>query len=246
MWKPFTIVGDNHGDMEDKEAVKIFHKFVKDYQPTIRIHLGDNWDFRPLRSKASKIEQLELMMPDFKQGIEFIKKYRPTHFLRGNHDERLWDLAKRNEGMLSEFADRLVHNIEYILKQFKAPILPYDKRNGVLQIGKLRVIHGYTHGVNAAKRSAEAYGSVIMGHVHSTQTSSIPGLDYRVGRSNGCLCRLDMEYSRATMASLAHNHGWAYGIINSNTGEYGIWQAENINGLWMFPKDIKIMKGENR
>lgn len=241
-WDKFVVFSDNHGDMVHPGAKRVVKSFLKSWQPSIRIHAGDNWDFRPLRRKASDEERRELMRSDFDAGMDFLKLMQPTHFLRGNHDERLWDLAKDHNGILSEYAGTLVEEASVLLKSMKTKMLPYDKRAGVLEIGKLKVIHGYAHGVNAARRSALAYGSVLMGHAHSIQSSSIEGLENRVGRIIGCLCVLDMEYSRATMASLVHRHGFAYGVIDRKTGEYHVSQAESINGTWIVPTDMKEIK----
>lgn len=235
-------MSDNHGDMRDPSAIRAAKSFLADWKPTIRIHGGDNWDFRPLRRKASEEEKREALRHDFDEGMKFLRILKPTHFLRGNHDERLWDLAKQNNGILSEYARSLVSEVNEFIESNEIQMQPYDKRYGVLEIGKLRCIHGYAHGVNAARRSALAYGSVLLGHAHSIQSSSIEGLDNRVGRIVGCLCILNMEYSRATMASLVHRHGFAYGVINKRNGEYHVWQGESINGTWLLPSDVKILR----
>lgn len=238
-WDNFVVAADNHGDMQDLEAVGKFQNFLGLWKPSIRVHAGDNFDLRAIRRGAGEEEKREAMKADFDAGTEFVKMMRPTHFLRGNHDERLWDLAKAKRGFTSDYAEERISEFEKLLRKLRCKMLPYDKRAGVLEIGKLRVIHGYAHGVNAARRSAQAYGSVLLGHAHSIQSSSIEGLDNRVGRIIGCLCRLNMEYSRATMASLVHRHGFAYGVIHSKTGLYQVWQAESINGKWLLPSDIK-------
>lgn len=240
------MVGDIHGDMQDASAVQAMFEFRDIWNPEIRIHVGDNWDFRPLRIKASEDEKREKMEQDFDAGMEFLVNYQPTHFLRGNHDERLWDLASANRGILSEYAVSLTETIEKCLRTIKCPMLPYDKRDGVLEIGKLRAIHGYACGVNAARRSALAYGTVYLGHVHTDQEATVEGIDRRIGRSIGCLCKLNMPYSRATMASLSHSHGFAYGVINKKTGEFAGWQARNINGIWVMPQDIVVIKSQDR
>lgn len=238
-WSRFVFVSDNHGDEISTHASKAFLKFLKDWKPKIRIHGGDNFDFRPLRRKASEEEKRELMRSDFDAGMKFLDELQPTSYLRGNHCERLWMLAHENRGIISEYATSLIGDIEKSLKSMRCKMLPYDKRDGVLHIGKLRAIHGYTAGAMAARRSALAYGSVLMGHAHSIQSSSVEGLDNRVGRICGCLCNLNMEYSRATMASLVHRHGWAYGVINDRTGEYQVWQAEEIGGKFIVASDTK-------
>jgi predicted phosphodiesterase len=236
-WDRWAIFSDNHGDCQDPKAIRAATKFLDLWKPTIRIHAGDNWDFRPLRRKASEEEKRELMRADFDAGMKFFKVFKPTHFLRGNHDERLWDLAKENKGIMSEYARSLIAEAKNTLDKFGSKMLPYEKRKGVLKLGKLRVIHGYCHGVTAARRSAQAYGSVFMGHAHSIQSSSIEGLDNRVGHIIGCLCLLDMDYSRATMASLVHRHGFRFGVIHRKSGIYQSWQAESINGTWIIPTD---------
>ena len=45
----FVAFGDNHGDMADDEATDALCEFIKDYKPTVRVHLGDCFDFRSLR-----------------------------------------------------------------------------------------------------------------------------------------------------------------------------------------------------
>lgn len=242
MWDRFVFMTDNHGDKQDPKAIKIASKFLGLWKPTIRIHGGDNWDLRPLRRGAGEEEKRESMTSDFEAGEKWLKIMKPTHFQRGNHDERLWDLAAENRGPLSDHARYLITRADKIFKGYETRVLPYQKRTGVLTIGKLRTIHGYAHGVNAARRSALSYGTVLMGHAHSIQSSSIEGIDNRVGHIVGCLCLLDMDYNRATMASLVHRHGWRYGVIHRKTGVFFSWQAEEINGIWVFPSDIKEIR----
>ncbi len=198
-WDRFAIFSDNHGDSEDPAAVAAASKFLSIWKPAIRIHAGDNWDFRPLRRKATEEEKQELMRQDFDAGLNFLKMFKPTHFLRGNHDERLWDLAKANKGILSEYAKSLIAE---------------------------------------AQKSLDKFGTKML-HAHSIQSSSIEGLDNRVGHIIGCLCLLNMEYSRATMASLVHRHGFRFGVIHRKSGIYQSWQAESINGTWIIPTDTK-------
>jgi hypothetical protein len=245
IWQNFIIVGDNHGELEERSATDAMFKFVKDWQPKYRIHLGDNWDFSPMRSKVGETEAHENIGGDFKAGMEFLEKFKPTHFLRGNHDERLWEFSHR-KGMLGEYTRSLVVTAEDYLRKIKCPMLPYDKRLGVLQFGHLNVIHGYSHGLNAVRTAAQTYGSVVQGHIHSTQTAVIPALEYRVGRSIACLCELDPNYTLRTIGFLNHAHGFGYGIINTRTGEYQIWQAEGINGMFILPSETKIYETSER
>ena len=239
-WDRFVFGSDNHGDQVDKSTVKVFHKFVEDvWKPSIRIHGGDNWDFRALRKGASKEDQEEKLYEDFEAGLDFIEEFRPTHFLRGNHCERLWDLLEKGHGPLADLAGILVETVNDTMAELNCKMLPYNKRDGLLIVGKLKAVHGFGNGgLHAARKLAQVYGSVLSGHFHSIQIASIEGMDNRVARVCGCLCNLDMDYNRAHLGSLMHRHGFVYGVINKKTGEYHCWQAEDINGHWVLPSDI--------
>lgn len=239
----FIIAADNHGDMGNKKAIETLLKFNDIWKPSIRIHAGDNWDFRPLRAAAGDEEKREAMNSDFEAGMLFIERFRPTHFCRGNHCERIYSLRDKpnRSGPLRDHAGNLIAQFEKLAFKFGTKILPYDKRKGVLEIGKLRVVHGYAHGITAARRMAQVYGSVIFGHIHSIQSHSIEGIDNRIGRAIGCLCELDMDYNSTQLASLVHRHGFGYGVIHRKSGLYQFWQAEEIGGIWHFPSDITIL-----
>jgi predicted phosphodiesterase len=234
--KRWMAVSDSHGDMIDPDAAKIALEFAKYFKPDIRVHLGDVFDFRCLRGKASEDEKNESMQVDIEHGLQFIKEYNPTAILRGNHDERLWDLATKSNGNLRQLSSLLIDQILDTIGD--VPMMPYHKRDGVYRIGKLKMIHGYHSGITAAKQAAMVYGSVIMGHVHSIDHQPIPGIEARMGRSIGCLCRLDMDYNRAQPQTLRHAHGWAYGLLYGS-GQYTCYQAEKLSGRWVLPTEFK-------
>lgn len=165
-FQKFVVCSDIHGDKQDASAVKAFFNFCKSYKPQIRVIAGDLWDFRAIRNKASEEEKRDSMIEDFRMGMEFMRRLVPTHFLRGNHDERLWDLAKLDKGLVSDYAKEGVSQIEAYLKSIKCTMLPYDARLGVLRLGHLKVLHGYFCGQNATRQHALVYGSCLFGHVH--------------------------------------------------------------------------------
>lgn len=241
MWEPFVVAFDSHGDMQSKSTVKAFLKFCDLWKPKYRIFGGDNWDFRPLRGKATDEEKRESMKKDFEAGMDFIKKFRPHFFIRGNHDERLWELAERGDGVRSDYAQLGIKEVEKELKAMSCRMLPYHKRDGVLRIGHLKVLHGFFCGVYAARQHALVYGSCLFGHVHDVTEHSIPGLERRVARCGGCLCTLDFPYAARTPNTLRQSQGWPYGVINSRTGEYIVWQAERINGHYITAHGVIVL-----
>ena len=237
--KRFIFCSDLHGDMQDPAAVAALFRFVKEFKPQIKIFGGDLWDFRAIRKGASEDERHESMAKDYEAGVEFLKQLQPHYFLRGNHDERLFELAAHGKGIVGDYAQKGVLEIQKITKQMGARMLPYNTRDGILRIGKLKMLHGFHSGINAARQTALVYGASIFGHVHTIDEHSIPGLDRRVARSAGCLCKLEMEYNSRTPSALRHSHGFCYGVINEKTGAYNVWQAEEINGKWILPTGFK-------
>ncbi len=237
-WKKFIGGFDLHGDKADPKASSKILEFCEIWKPDIRWFGGDLWDFRQLRNGASKEEQQESMKADFEAGMDWLQKFRPDYFVRGNHDERLWELAEKQDGVRSDYAALGVAKIEAHIKRSKCKMLPYHKRDGVLRLGKLKILHGFFCGVYAARQNALVYDSCLFGHVHDVAEHSIPKLKRTVARACGCLCDLDMEYAARTPNTLRQAHGWPYGVIHDRTGEYHVWQAEEINGHYMIPSDI--------
>ena len=233
-WEKFAFVTDVHGDMQDSASVTAFHKFCAMWKPTVRVCGGDAWDFRAIRKGASEEEKRDSMTRDYEMGWEFLEAFKPTVFLQGNHDMRLFDLAKEDRGVVSDFAAMCVKDINRKLTAMKCKSLEYDRRRGVFELGKLRMVHGFGGGGKTMARThANAYGHVLMGHSHAIDYFSSPSLDGRFGMSVGCMCDLDMGYLHSSIGSLAHANGWAYGAVNTRTGDFKVWQAEKIAGKFV-------------
>lgn len=236
-FKRFMVGFDVHGDQQDVEANRVFFNFSKIWKPEIRVCGGDLFDFRPLRRGASSEEQHESLREDLKQGKAWFNQFKPTHYLRGNHCERLWELAENGNGIAADFAGEGVREIEAMVAHHKCTMLPYHKRDGVLRLGHLKIIHGFACGIYAARQTALIYGSTLFGHVHTIDEHSIPGLDRRVARACGALCKLDMSYNSRMPNTLRQANGFAYGVI-APSGLYHVWQAESVEGKWMLPSDF--------
>ncbi len=238
-WTKWVFVSDTHGDQIDPAASEAFFKFLKLYKPEIRIHGGDFLDVRPFRRGADEEEKRESMLVDLKCGREFIEQLKPTHLTLGNHDIRLWDMAEASKGPLSDFSTQIVSELEELFRSIGCnTVIPYDKSK-ILEIGKLKCVHGFAHGVTAARKMASVYGSILFGHTHSIQSHSVEGLSNRVAMNTGCLCKINMDYNRANLGSMSQRHGWAYGVLDNKTGEYQAWQAQDINGRWLFATNFK-------
>lgn len=237
-WERFIFATDLHGDHQDTRTVDALFRHMAEFKPKHVIFGGDLWDFRPLRRNASAEEKRESMAGDYAAGLRFFRHFfshgRNRVYLRGNHCERLWELAERGDGILSDHAQHGVTQILSEAKGLDVHTKPYHKRDGVYTLGHLKMLHGFFHGVNASRQHALVYGACLFGHIHQVSEYSIPGLEPRTARAVGCLCSLDLPYASRTPSTLAQRHGWAYGAVNSKTGAYFVRQVEVINGTYSF------------
>lgn len=244
-WKRWIAAFDVHGDMQDREAVRVFHEFTeKHWKPHIKILGGDLWDFRCIRSGASPEERADSVTADYQAGLEFLTRFKPHVFLRGNHDERLWEMAARTQGdsMIADYCMSGVMEVEALMRKIKCDMRPYHKNKGVYKMGHLRVLHGFRSGQTACKLTCMDYGcSTLHGHIHSVDMWSAPGIDRRVGWSSGALCQVDMPYNARQPLTMRQNNGFAYGEVNEKTGEFSVNLAERINDEWcLYTKPMRL------
>lgn len=242
--KRFVVVGDNHGDMADQASVAALMEFIKDFKPEIRVHVGDNYDFRNLRKGASDDEKAASLQDDWDAGTDFIRKFfdggKENHFLLGNHDARIYNFAGSATGVLRDYANDGIKQLERTVAQCKAKQLPYDSAFGVLKIGKLTMIHGYHAGVGACRAHAAVYGNVLFGHVHTQESSPVSALEPAEAQSIGCLCVRDMDYINSKTGKLRWAQGWAYGLLHGD-GSYTLSTTRKINGRFTYATQFKTV-----
>ncbi len=241
-WKRWVGGYDIHGINQHRPSNEAFFRFVAHWKPHYRICGGDVWDFKQLRKKADAYEKRESMAQDVAEGQLWLERFKPTVFLRGNHDERLWDLAEQGEGVVADYAKVGVARLERVVNKLRCQMYGYNKRTGVYHLGSLKFIHGYLTGVTAARRTALIYGSVVMGHGHGIQSATIESVEQRSGFMCGCLCELELGYNRAHAGTLNHENGWCFGVTNTRTGSFQYWQARRIDGVWVVPSTLEIIE----
>lgn len=242
--KKFVFATDLHGDMQDPSTVLALYDFIKIYKPDVRIFGGDLFDFRNFRKGASPEEREMSLRGDIEMGLEFLRKFKPHVFLRGNHDERLWDSAKNGKGVLKDWCELAVGQITNRVNFISCKMLPYCKRKGIYQLGPLRFVHGFNSGVNATRATAMVYapegGAVLHGHNHAFSTHTISKLKRTEGIGIGALVQLDMEYNRAHTAGLMHGNGWAYGFVDKK--EWEVFTAKRgEDKKWRIATNIKMI-----
>lgn len=239
-WEPFVVGFDIHGNEQDPKTNAAFFDFVSQWKPKHRIIGGDLWDFAALRKGASDSEKRISTKDDFDAGMRWIDAFKPTAFVEGNHDVRIRKLAEKGTGALQDFAKERVEDIRRKLDKLHCAWRPYNNKENVYEVGRLRVVHGFGSGLPALQRMGVAYGSVLQGHEHIVYTMPIGRYDsVSVVRVCGCLCRLNLEYAETGFASLRWQHGWPYGYVNSKTGNYVVFQAEEVDGKWFYPEKVR-------
>jgi hypothetical protein len=238
----FIVAADNHGDMVCKETADALWSFMGDFKPEIRVHAGDLHDLRNLRRGATDDEKAGSLEDDWNAGFDFAERFfkggKENHLLFGNHDCRIEMGLESWTGVKRDYAGQMIKQRDYNLRKLKVKAYPYDSRKGVLQLGHLRVVHGYHCGVSAAAQHARIYGNVLFGHVHSIESYQVPGLDQREARAIGCMCNVDMGYINSKTAKLRWANGWAYGHLFPD-GTYQLFQARKINGRIYAANEIK-------
>ena len=130
-------------------------------------------------------------------------------WLRGNHCQRLWDVAESEagDGLKRDAARKGVEELDDLCKEYRIKTYPYSKRTGLHREGKLCFLHGYAAGVSALRKTLQSYGeNIIMGHTHTIQSVSVEGLTPKQGWVAGCLCQLDYEYNRSMLGTLNHEN----------------------------------------
>jgi hypothetical protein len=232
----FCFISDTHGDHLDKPVYSIFREWMKSWKPTIRIAGGDHFDFRWLRSRASDNEKAEEIQADITAGLDFIRDYKPTHFMYGNHDDRLNRAKESYIGAVKGLGIHIQEEIDHALGSAK--VYPYCKRNGVLRLGDVNFIHGFGSGIGSVRRAGLVYGRVVQGHIHSVENIPVERHERGFAMAAGCMCKLDLGYNAAHLAALRQQHGWCYGLIRPN-GKTIVWQAHENGGAWILPSEMK-------
>ena len=242
--KKFIFATDLHGDMQDPKVVSALYDFTKIFKPDIKIFGGDLFDFRNFRRGASPEEREMSLRGDIEMGLEFLKKFSPHVFLRGNHDERLWDSAKNGKGVLKDWCELAVNQITNKVKLIQCQMLPYDKRKGIYDLGPVRFIHGFNAGIYATRSTGLIYapegGAVLHGHNHAFGNHTISKLKRTEAFGVGALVKIDMDYNRASPNGLMHGNGWAYGYVDGK--EWEVYTAKRGGDKkWRVATNIKVI-----
>ena len=127
-WKRILAVGCSHGLHADPKALAAVLKFRDSYKPAHVVHLGDFIDTTAFRSGAKgSSDESEPVQPDVDGGLDFLEKLRPTLTLAGNHEARLWRLAKSPNAIIAHCATTVIGEIHDTCKSLKSEFVGYTQ-----------------------------------------------------------------------------------------------------------------------
>jgi len=241
-YKRFLVCADNHGGLVCPNAAKTLMDFSKQWKPHYRIHLGDVWDFAPLRHGASQEDKACGIKEDYELGWTFLEEFKPTHLTLGNHDDRIWMHTERGpDGVLRERCQELAAEAEDKFRKMRIQFVPYhvDK---YLQMpeGGPKLIHGFKANMYPAKAHFLEWGDVLFGHVHKPDFYEARHIDGGKAFALGCLADIKrMDYAKRMPTRLGWRNSFVYGLINTRTGKWHAWTVtKEQSGEWVSPHGI--------
>jgi hypothetical protein len=244
-WTKFVFFSDNHGDMQDDDTCNALVKFIKDFNPDIKVHGGDGFDIRSLRKNAIGAEEYNSMDNDILVGLEFIRRTKPDVYLYGNHEHRLFkSIESTGNGIIRDYCKRIVRDIEHELRMNGCKlILPYHAEEGVYEMGPISMCHAYSVNQNSVREHAIHYspkgGATLIGHLHTIMQANAKRHGGVVGFCGGCLCnKRKMGYATTHLNTSSWGNGWLYGWVKGNN--WKVLQAHKVGGKWLAPIDFRL------
>lgn len=198
------VLSDLHFPFQDDRALAIPMKYGKDTQPDIIHLLGDVLDCYSLSRFSKDPARHNTFQADLDATHSWLKVLRATCpnariiYTEGNHEDRL---PRYLRDKCPELASVRANQIPLLLKLSSLEIewVKYDKP---YRMGHLTFCHGgqvlRPHSAYTARGIVERVGgSVIQGDTHRLGAYHVTRWENdHAGWENGCLCRLDPEYTK--------------------------------------------------
>jgi|TARA_Y100000401_G_C8315243_1_gene222054 hypothetical protein len=244
MIKTALVTPDKHFPIHCPKALKVLLKCITMAKIDIYIDLGDTgeWElFSNHHWKEVEKPPPHILNPMRKKQVKVVNKYmdmiddaldkvgcKERHFLQGNHEVWLDNVAKREDR--PEYFTKTALKIEE--RGYK--YYPYNQRE-VLEIGKMLFTHGkYTVTYHSAKH-VNTYGKNIMyGHTHDLQRHTITKYKKTWSAwSMGCLKDITKDEDWLKGKPVNWNHGFAL-VHFFKDGTFIVEVIEIVDGKTVF------------
>ncbi len=183
--------------------------------------------------------------------VEFIKDYKPTVYLMGNHEHRALALQySSGSALVRDYCADLYARIKTAAKSCGAKtILDYHAEKGVYRLGPVAFVHGYAHGVNATPEQGRHYadrgGALIHGHTHTLSQVNLTKAEGGAAFSAGCLCQKDaMAYASHRLATSRWGSGFAAGWVDGK--DWKVWLVHRVGSRWVWTTDLKVFTPKSK
>jgi predicted phosphodiesterase len=237
-YERFIAISCSHGKYADDTAVDAVLKMREKWNPSIVVHLGDWCDTTAFRSGAvGSSDESEPVAPDIDGGLSFLRKYRPTHVLDGNHEDRIPRMLSHRNALVAYAAQQATDYIDRTFVEIGCRRIPYDGVFQKLVIGDVTFTHGTIYNENSARDMAEIYGGkVIFGHTHRSQQAEGRTIKESTGYCTGTLTRRgEMDYAKARRATLGWRQGLVYGEIGPKDSAVWLITRGEFDKEWRLP-----------
>jgi predicted phosphodiesterase len=212
------ICPDTHSQFCDESALQVLLDFRDDWKPTKTVHLGDLVDCEAISSFPS--DNAMPLDEEFAIAEDHLDRIRPTHYLQGNHEERIERPGLVNKSIRNLLAvDRNLH-----LEARGIAWKPYGPMEW-FEFGKMKMMHGNYCGEYAAKQHAMAYGCVCFGHTHRIAQHTTKDITHRTtGFNIGTMTQVMLDYAKTPTG---HTQGFAFMYQYAN-GDFSFYQVRLI------------------
>jgi predicted phosphodiesterase len=237
-YERFIAISCSHGKYADETAIDAVLKMRERWNPSIVVHLGDWCDTTAFRSGAiGSSDESEPVAPDIDGGLSFLRKYRPTHVLDGNHEDRIPRMLSHRNALVAYAAQQATDYIDRTFVEIGCRRIPYDGVFQKLVIGDVTFTHGTIYNENSARDMAEIYGGkVIFGHTHRSQQAEGRTIKESTGYCTGTLTRRgEMDYAKARRATLGWRQGLVYGEIGPKDSAVWLITRGEFDKEWRLP-----------
>lgn len=237
-YERFIAISCSHGKYADETAIDAVLKMRDKWNPSIVVHLGDWCDTTAFRSGAvGSSDESEPVAPDIDGGLSFLRKYRPTHVLDGNHEDRIPRMLSHRNALVSYAAQQATDYIDRTFVEIGCRRIPYDGVFQTLVIGDVTFTHGTIYNENSSRDMAEIYGGkVIFGHTHRSQQAEGRTIKESTGYCTGTLTRRgEMDYAKARRATLGWRQGLVYGEIGPKDSAVWLITRGEFDKEWRLP-----------
>lgn len=239
-WERVLAVGCSHGNLANPDALKAVLKFAERWKPVHRIHLGDAYDTAAFRTGArpnsGDADEAREVAPDIAAGQSFLRKFRPTVFCMGNHENRLVHLCGHYNQVIAVAADATLRDVLSPLKTTGCKVLPYHISKGWYELGGFRWGHGYFYGENYLRDSAESFGNCVVAHAHRAGMAKGRTLSNATAYGVGTLADIpNMDYASGRRSTLSWSSGMVFGEVCEDQAQLCLWEWPQGTTDWRLP-----------